>query len=482
MSKYETIIGLEIHVELKTDTKLFCGCATTFGQEPNTQCCPVCLGLGGATPVLNRKALAYAIMAGCALNCQIQDIAKFDRKCYFYPDLPKAYQTSQDDLPIAVGGYVEFEDEEAGPVRVRIRQAHLEEETGKSLHEGDNILQARSSMLDYNRCGIPLLEIVTDPDLASPAQAREFLEALKSILEYTGVSDCKMEEGSLRCDANISLRPKGSTKFGAKVEIKNMNSFRAVQRALEYEEIRQRELLDAGEEIDEETRHWDEGVGKTLSMRKKEAPDYRFIPEVEIRPVIIDASWVETLRDSLPELPNARRQRFIAEYSLPSYDAAVLTNDKFMADFFEEVIKVYEEPKQVSNWLMGEVLRLVRDQNTALEGSSLTPKGLGELLALLSKGKINGPQAKEILAEMFSTGEDPKSIAKKRGFEQISDDSALLSVIDQVLVEHQDAVESFKSGKDRAFGFLMGQIMAKTKGKADPRRTKDLLTEKLSQM
>ncbi|MDD4518199.1 MAG: Asp-tRNA(Asn)/Glu-tRNA(Gln) amidotransferase subunit GatB, partial [Limnochordia bacterium] len=292
----------------------------------------------------------------------------------------------------------------------------------------------------------------------------------------------KMEEGSLRCDANISLRPKGSTKFGAKVEIKNMNSFRAVQRALEYEEIRQRELLDAGEEIDEETRHWDEGVGKTLSMRKKEAPDYRFIPEVEIRPVIIDASWVETLRDSLPELPNARRQRFIAEYSLPSYDAAVLTNDKFMADFFEEVIKVYEEPKQVSNWLMGEVLRLVRDQNTALEGSSLTPKGLGELLALLSKGKINGPQAKEILAEMFSTGEDPKSIAKKRGFEQISDDSALLSVIDQVLVEHQDAVESFKSGKDRAFGFLMGQIMAKTKGKADPRRTKDLLTEKLSQM
>jgi len=480
MSKFETIIGLEIHVELKTDTKLFCGCATTFGQEANTQCCPVCLGLPGAIPVLNRKALAYAIMAGRALNCNIQQVAKFDRKGYFYPDLPKAYQTSQDDLPIAVNGYVEWEDEEGNPVRVRIRQAHLEEETGKSLHEGDNILSARSTQLDFNRCGIPLLEIVTEPDLRTPAQAREFLENLKSILEYTGVSDCKMEEGSLRCDANISLRPVGSSKFGAKVEIKNMNSFRSVQRALEYEELRQRELLEAGEEVPEETRHWDEGKGQTLFMRKKEVVDYRFIPEVDLPVISVDPAWVEMLGNNLPELPQVRRQRFVTQYGLPKYDAGVLTSDKYLADFFEETVKVFPEAKQVANWLMGEVLRLVREENTPLAQSALTPQGLGSLLKMLADGKINGPQAKEILPEMFTAGDCPEAIAKKRGFEQISDDAALLEVIHQVLAEQQDAVESFKSGKDRAFGFLMGQVMAKTKGKADPRRAKELLTEELN--
>ena len=313
MSKFETIIGLEIHVELKTDTKLFCGCATTFGQEANTQCCPVCLGLPGAIPVLNRKALAYAIMAGRALNCNIQQVAKFDRKGYFYPDLPKAYQTSQDDLPIAVNGYVEWEDEEGNPVRVRIRQAHLEEETGKS----STILSARSTQLDFNRCGFPF-----DRTTGSRTPPNEFWKS-KSILEYTGVSDCKMEEGSLRCDANISLRPVGSSKFGAKVEIKNMNSFRSVQRALEYEELRQRELLEAGEEVPEETRHWDEGKGQTLFMRKKEVVDYRFIPEVDLPVISVDPAWVEMLGNNLPELPQVRRQRFVTQYGLPKYDAGV---------------------------------------------------------------------------------------------------------------------------------------------------------------
>lgn len=482
LSKYEVVIGLEIHAELLTESKVFCGCGTEFGKEPNTQVCPVCLGLPGTLPVLNRKALELAAKAGLALNCQIARFSKFDRKNYFYPDLPKAYQISQYDLPLAYGGWVEFEVDGVQR-RVGITRVHLEEEAGKSLHSGENILGSEYSLLDYNRAGIPLIEIVTEPDLRSPEEARVFLEHLRTILLYTGVSDCRMEQGSLRCDANISLRPAGSTAFGTKTEVKNLNSFRAVQRALEYEVKRQAAILDAGGRVEQETRHWSEQRGVTVAMRSKEdAHDYRYFPDPDLVPVVLTDEEIEAWRDELPELPGEKRKRFQEEYGLPPYDAAVLTQSMAVADFFESVVGLHDDPKTVSNWVMGEVLRLLNEAGIEMEQARLRPEDLADLLDLVAKGTVSHSVAKEVFEEVFKTGKSPAEIVKEKGLEQISDASELEALIEQVIAENPGPVQDVLSGKEKAIGFLVGQLMKATRGKANPQRANELLRKKLASM
>ena len=426
-NEYEIVIGLEIHAELLTESKV-------FGGEPNTRCCPICLGLPGVLPVLNKKAVEYTIMTGLALNCEIAEYSKFDRKNYFYPDLPKAYQISQYDLPLCRGGYLEIPAEDGTSRRVGIRRVHLEEETGKSIHSGDSIVGSEYSLIDYNRTGIPLIEIVSEPDIRSPKEARLFLERLKSILEYLGVSDCKMEEGSLRCDANVSVRPKGSTEFGVKTEVKNMNSFRAVQRALEHEAERQIALLEAGERVVQETRHWDESLGVTLPMRgKEEAHDYRYFPEPDLVPLIVDRSWVESLRARLPELPAQRQERFSRQYGLPAYDASVLTSSKALADFYESCVERFPDPKTVSNWVMGELLGRLNAAGMEVGESKVTPEALAALLGLIEKGTITGKIAKDVFDEMFATGKSAATIVQERGLTQISDEGVIAKTLDEVI-------------------------------------------------
>jgi len=481
LADYEIIIGLEIHAELRTASKIFCGCSTAFGGEPNTRCCPVCLGLPGVLPVLNEKAVEYAVMAGLALNCEISGFSKFDRKNYFYPDLPKAYQISQYDLPLAERGHMDIEWD-GDFKRIGITRVHLEEEAGKSVHSGDTILDSDYSLIDYNRVGIPLIEIVTEPDLRSPEQARLFLENLRSVLQYTGVSDCKMEEGSLRCDANISLRPVGISELGTKVEVKNMNSFRAVERALMYEAERQRRMLEAGERITQDTRHWDEAGGRTVSMRsKEEAHDYRYFPEPDLVPVVIDREWLEQIRKNLPEMPLARRQRFIEEYDLPEYDAGVLTDSKALADFFEECVAVHKDAKAVSNWVMGELLRLLKESNQEISDCQLLPGALADMLKMIDDGIISGKIAKTVFEEMFKTGKTPETIVQEKGLKQISDTGELGAIVDRVIEQDEDAVAEFQKGNKKVLGYFVGQVMRATRGKANPQLVNELLREKLSQ-
>ncbi len=480
---FEVVIGLEIHAELLTESKVFCGCSTAFGAPPNTQVCPVCLGLPGSLPVLNEKALEMAIKAGLAMNCEIAGFSKFDRKNYFYPDLPKAYQISQYDLPICRRGYVEIEVE-GETRRIGITRIHLEEEAGKSVHSGDNIRGSEYSLIDYNRCGIPLIEIVTEPDLRSPEEARLFLEAIKAILQYIEVSDCKMEEGSLRCDANISVRPRGSTQLGTKTEVKNLNSFRAVQRALEYEARRQIQVVLSGGRVEQETRHWDEATGTTVPMRnKEEAHDYRYFPEPDLVPVVVERVWVDRLRAELPELPGARRQRFMQEYGLPAYDAQVLTASRALADFYEACVQAFPDPKQVSNWLMGEFLRLLNQEGAEVEAvlarGHLTPERLASLLDLVRRGVISANIGKEVFEEVWRSGADPAAIVRERGLEQISDEGALLALVDEVMAANPKVVEEVRAGKEKAIGFLVGQVMKRTQGKANAKRVGDLLRQRL---
>lgn len=476
-TKYEIVIGLEIHAELLTKSKAFCTCGTAFGEAPNTQTCPVCLGLPGSLPVLNEDAVKLAALAGLALNCDIASVSRFDRKHYFYPDLPKAYQTTQNDVPIASNGYVEF-DFEGETRRVGLERVHMEEEAGKSIHAGTSLLDAEYSLIDYNRCGIPLIEIVTKPDIRSPEEARVFLEQLKAILEYTGVSDVKMEEGSLRCDANLSLRPVGSTEYGAKAEVKNMNSFRAVQRALEYEAKRQAEVLDRGEQVVEETRHWDEARGATRSMRAEEA-DYRFLPDPDIPPIIADEAFVAALREQLPELPRAKQQRFVQDYDLPQYDAEVLTATQELADYYEACVKAYDKPKIVSNWIMGEFSRLLNDDELEVADVDLKPEALAELLRLVEAGTISGNVGKDVFEEMFRTGKSAGDIVKEKGLEQISDTAELEAMVDEVIAANEDAAANVRAGEMKAIGFLVGQVMAKTRGKANPQLVNKLLRARL---
>ncbi|HLS90458.1 MAG TPA: Asp-tRNA(Asn)/Glu-tRNA(Gln) amidotransferase subunit GatB [Limnochordia bacterium] len=478
---YEVIIGLEVHVELSTGSKIWCGCSTDFGAEANTQVCPVCLGLPGTLPVLNEKALEYAVKAGLALGCEIAHFTKFDRKNYFYPDLPKAYQISQYDLPLCRNGAVEFEVN-GETRRVRIARVHLEEEAGKTVHSGDNIMGSDYSLVDYNRGGIPLIEIVTEPDIRSPEEARLFMEKLRTILLYTGVSDCKMQEGSLRCDANISLRPFGETKLGERTEVKNLNSFRALQRALEYEVRRQSALLDAGEPVERDTRHWNEQQGVTISMRSKEdAQDYRYFPDPDLVPVTLTAEQIERWRSELPELPDQKAARFVAEFGLPKYDAQVLTASKEVAAFFEATVERFGEPKTVSNWVMGEILRLIKEMEIDIEQEPIpiSPEGLAELLGLVRQGTISNNVGKEVLETMFKTGKSAAEIVKEQGLEQISDTGELEALVDQVIAENPGPVEDVRSGKAKAIGFLVGQVMKASRGKANPQRVNEILRQRL---
>ena len=479
MTEYEAVIGLEVHAELKTLSKIFCGCTTEFGGEPNTHVCPVCLGLPGTLPVINKRVVELAMKAALALNCEIAGFSKFDRKNYYYPDLPKNYQTSQYDLPIATGGYLDI-SVDGKQKRIGITRLHMEEDAGKLVHSGSNISMANFSLVDYNRTGVPLAEIVSEPDMRSPEEARAYLDQLKAILEYTEVSDCKMEEGSLRCDANVSIRPKGNTKLGTKTELKNMNSFRALQRALEYEIERQEEVLEEGGTIVQETRSWNEAKGITEVMRTKEdAQDYRYLPEPDLVPMVIDAQWVEEIKASIPELPLERKERLMEEMGLPEYDASVITGSKKLADFFDACAEKYGNAKEVSNWIMGELLRLLNANNMELEDSPVTPDGLAELLEIRKSGTISGKIAKQVFEEMFKTGKSAGAIIKDQGLVQISDSGELEGVVDLVMQNNPKSVEDYRNGKEQALKFLVGQVMKETKGKANPQMANDLLLKKL---
>lgn len=480
MSRYEAVIGLEVHVELKTDTKIFCGCSTEFGQEPNTQVCPVCLGLPGSTGVLNKKVVELATKAGLALNCEIDTYTWFDRKNYYYPDLPKGYQISQVFRPIARNGYLDI-DVDGEKKRIHIARAHIEEDPGKLVHSGGSITDSHYSYVDYNRSGIPLIEIVSEPEIRSGAEAKAYLEKLKANLEYAGVSDVKMEQGSLRCDANVSVRPVGSTVLGTKTEIKNMNSFRAVQRAIEYEVERQIDLLEDGEKVVQETRGWDENKGITVSMRSKENPDYRCFIEHELTPIELAEEWIEEVRASIPELPDARRKRLVEEHGLPDYDAGVITSSLALAEFFDAALKEFPDAKTVSNWIMGELLRLMNARNMELGESKITPSGLASLLQLIRKGTISNKIGKEVFEVMFEEGKDPEQIVKERGLSQISDQGKLAQIIDEVIAKNPKSVADYQSGKKQAIGFLVGQVMKATKGQANPGVVNSMLREKLGE-
>lgn len=455
----ETIIGLEVHVELKTNSKIFSASPTEFGAEPNTQTSVIDLGYPGVLPTLNKEAVNFAMKAAMALNCEIATETKFDRKNYFYPDNPKAYQISQFDKPIGENGWIEIEVD-GKKKRIGITRLHLEEDAGKSTHTADG------SLVDYNRQGMPLIEIVSEPDMRTPEEAYAYLEKLKSIIQYTGVSDCKMEEGSLRCDANISLRPVGQEKFGTKAELKNLNSFTYVQKGLEHEQVRQEKELLSGGIIQQETRRYDEATKKTILMRVKEgSDDYRYFPEPDLVELYIDDAWKEEVRASIPELPDARKARYVAEIGLPAYDAHVLTLTKEMSDFFEAAIADGADAKLTSNWLMGEVLAYLNKQQKELKDVALTPAGLSKMVQLIEKGTISSKIAKKVFNELIEKGGDPEEIVKAKGLVQISDEGTLRKVVTEILDNNEQSIEDFKNGKDRAIGFLVGQIMKLQKDK-----------------
>ena len=482
VSKYETVIGLEFHAELKTATKIFCSCPTTFAGEPNTHVCPICLGLPGVLPVLNKHAVELAVRAGLALNCRISKYSKFDRKNYFYPDLPKAYQVTQFPLPICKDGYVMI-DSAAGEKRVRINRIHMEEDAGKLVHGGESILKSNYSMPDYNRAAVPLIEIVTEPDLSSADEARDFAEKLKLMLEYADVSDVKMEQGSLRCDVNISLRPIGQAEFGTRTEIKNLNSFRSVHRAVLYEQSRQAEVLDNGGRIIQETLAWDDEAGVTLSMRSKEdSHDYRYFPEPDLVPTVLDDAWIEGIAAKLPEMPRERLARLTTQYELSDYDAALIVSTVKLALFFDETIALFNEPKTVANWLLGDISRLLKNsKDDEAAGISIKPAHLAELLTEVKEGRINNNTAKIVLEEMFASGKPPAEIIAERGFGQISDSSALEAAIDKVIADNPQPVSDYRQGKLQALGALIGQVMRATGGQANPQMAREALLKKLSE-
>ena len=479
--QFGTVIGLEVHTELKTASKIFCGCTTEFGGEQNTHVCPVCLGLPGVLPVLNEKVLEFAIRTGLALNCTISPYSKFDRKNYYYPDLPKNFQTSQYDLPICENGYLEIEV--GGETkRIGITRVHMEEDAGKLVHAG-TISNSEYALVDYNRTGVPLLEIVSEPDIRTPEEAKAYLEKIKSILSYIDVSDCKMEEGSLRCDANISLRPIGQEQFGTKAEIKNVNSFKAVQRALEYEVERQTEVLEEGGRIIQETRTWDDSRGVTLSMRNKEqAQDYRYFPEPDLVPIVVDASWVESIRQALPELPEARKQRIMKDHGLSAYDAEVITAARPMADYYDALVAAGAEAKAAANWLMGEVSKHLNACSLDIRSCPVPPASLAEMIALIDKGTISGKIAKTVFESMWNEGKTATVIIKEQGLVQMSDEGELGGIVEAVIAAHPQSVADFKAGKEKAIGFLVGQIMRQTKGRANPELVNRILKEKLTGM
>lgn len=480
--KYEAVIGLEVHTELQTTTKIFCGCKTSFGAEPNTNVCPVCLGLPGVLPVLNKRVLEFAVRAGLALNCEISRFSKFDRKNYYYPDLPKNFQTSQFDLPICERGHLDIEVN-GEKKQIRITREHMEEDAGKLVHHGTSITDSDYSLVDYNRTGTPLLEIVTEPDMRSAKEAVAYLEKMRAILQYIGISDCRMEEGSLRCDANVSVRPVGQKELGTKAEIKNINSFKGVEKAIEYEALRQAEILEDGGKIIQETRTWDEKEGVTKSMRtKEEANDYRYFPEPDLAPFTVSEEYIEDIRKTLPELPDERRERYIANFGLSSTDAQYMTNDKDTSDYFEKVVAAGADPKVSVNWIMGEFASQLSNAGIEIAKAPVTPENLAKLLALIAKGTISGKIAKKVFAEMWKDGADPEEIVKAQGLVQISDTGALKELVVKVIANNPKAVEDFKAGKKKAVGALVGQIMKETKGKANPKVINELLNDELKKL
>ena len=472
--KYEVVIGMEIHVQLQTRSKMFCACdASVFGESPNSHVCPVCLGMPGVLPVINRQAVEFAVMTGLALNCQIAEYSVFARKNYNYPDLPKGYQISQYELPLCYDGWIDVEVD-GQTHRIGITRAHLEEDTGKLFHIGGD------SLVDYNRSGIPLLEIVTEPEIRSAEEARQYLAKLRTILRYLGVSSGDMEKGAMRCEPNVSLRPIGSEQFGTKVEVKNLNSIRAVKQALEYEIQRQAKVLDTGGTVEQVTMGWDEHRGVTVVQRSKEyADDYRYFPEPDLPPLEVSREWVEEIRCRLPELPDAKRDRFMRDYGLSRYDAGVLAADKAVTEYFEACVAAYPQAKIVANWIIGDLFRWMNETGTDIEAVCITPQGLAGLLMLVGKKTINVSTAREVFGIMFDTGQAAEEIVKVRGLAQITDESALARVLDWVLADNPGPVQQYLGGKEAVAQFLMGQVMRATRGKADPQVVKRLLQEQL---
>ncbi|MCD6269499.1 MAG: Asp-tRNA(Asn)/Glu-tRNA(Gln) amidotransferase subunit GatB [Deltaproteobacteria bacterium] len=474
---YEIVIGLEVHCQLLTETKIFCGCSTNFGNLPNQNTCPVCTGMPGALPVLNRKVVDFAIRAGLATDCSIVRENVFARKNYFYPDLPKGYQISQFELPICVGGYLDIEVEDEKK-RIGITRIHMEEDAGKLVHPE---YEHGVSFVDYNRACVPLIEIVSDPDMRSSAEAVAYLKNMRDIMVYLEVCDGNMEEGSFRCDANISLRRWGAPELGIRAELKNMNSFRNVQRAIDYEVERQSDILDNGGVVVQETRLWNVDRGISMSMRgKEEAHDYRYFPDPDLLPVVIDDFWVDEVRRNQPELPLAKRQRFVVDYGILLTDAEVLTSDRNLADYFEAVVKIFPRPKAIANWIMVELLKFLNDDKIAITQCSITPQGLAELLKLIDKGTISGKIGKQVFAQMYSAADnDPELIVTTKGLAQMSDAGELTGMIDEILAANADKVKEYQDGKSKMFGFFVGQVMKRSKGQANPQMVNELIKERI---
>ena len=476
---YEVVIGLEVHVELKTKTKIFCGCTTAFGGDPNTHVCPVCLGLPGVLPVVNKEVVKFGVMTGLALNAKVPYYSKFDRKNYFYPDLTKNFQTSQFDLPICEHGYLDIKVGEKVK-RIGITRAHMEEDAGKLVHSGATITSSDSSNVDYNRGGVPLLEIVSEPDLRSSEEAKAYVEALRRIISYIGVSDCKMEEGSLRCDANVSIRPRGTEAFGTRTEMKNLNSLKSLVKAIEYELKRQKGVLEKGEEVVQETRTWDEEKGISLSMRsKEEAHDYRYFPEPDLPPIFLTQEEIDGIERNLPELPGKRKERLISEDGLSEYDADLIVSERPISDLYDEVREKGHDSKGIVNLLMGDYIKTLNENELTFEASPVTSEQISELLTLIEKNTISGKIAKKVIPEMVMTGKDPKVIVEEKGLVQITDSSAIEGIVQEVIEANPQAVVDYKNGKESAIGFLVGQVMRASKGKANPGMANELLRKML---
>lgn len=474
---YEVVIGLEVHAELSTKTKIFCSCPTSFGAAPNTHTCPICMAMPGTLPVLNEKVVEYAVKAGLATNCEISRNSKNDRKNYFYPDLPKAYQISQFDEPLCNHGYIEIEDDEGNKKKVRLLRIHIEEDAGKLNHDEF----AGGSLVDLNRAGVPLIEMVSEPDLRSSGEAERYLRKLKSILEYIEVSDCKMQEGSLRADVNVSIRKKGETKLGTRTEMKNMNSFRSIVRGIEYEIDRQIDVLEDGGIIEQETLRWDDVSGKTFSMRDKEdAQDYRYFPDPDLVAIKLSEEYIENIKNTLPELPESRKERYLTEYKLSEKDANIITSSKYLSDLFEQASKICNNPKAVNNWIISDISRILNEKEIEPNQIPFSSEQLAELVVLIDKNTISSSIAKKVLEEMFENPKNPEEIINEKGWVQISDEGAIKEIVIKILENNPQSIADYKAGKEKALGFLVGQAMKETKGKANPQMLNKMFLEELN--